>query len=81
MKSNLGRRGAETTDFTQHLEDRVRDLMDEREWLLSKIEAVGVLIGKNGCDCDCDHDVESHDEGCERCLACRISETLWGHER
>ena len=35
--------------------------------------AVKLLLEKNGCDCDCAHDAESHDPDCDRCLACRIS--------
>jgi hypothetical protein len=41
-----------------------------------KIHAIGELIADNGCDCECDHDFESHDDDCERCLACRISAAL-----
>lgn len=79
MKEDCGQKVvcADAPGCMKHWAERVRDLMDERDWLLSKIEGVGVLIGKNGCDCECDHDAESHDETCERCLACRISETLW----
>jgi hypothetical protein len=45
-------------------EQRIHDVLD--------------LIAKNGCDCECDHDVESHDADCERCLACRIEAVLQG---
>lgn len=34
---------------------------------------VGRMLAANGCDCDCDHCEEDHDDECERCLACRIS--------
>ena len=38
-----------------------------------RVGAVKLLLEKNGCDCACDHDAESHDSDCDRCLACRIS--------
>lgn len=38
------------------------------------------LIEKNGCDCECDHHWEDHDEECERCLACLIEHALNPHE-
>lgn len=38
-----------------------------------RVGAVKLLLEANGCDCDCNHDAESHDSDCERCLACRIS--------
>lgn len=41
-----------------------------------KIDLVRVLLGRNGCDCDCNHDAESHDGDCDRCLACNISEVV-----
>lgn len=34
------------------------------------------LIEKNGCDCECRHHWEDHDEDCERCLACLIEYEL-----
>ena len=42
-------------------------------WMWWALGAVKLLLGKNGCDCACDHDAESHDFDCDRCLACRIS--------
>lgn len=38
----------------------------------SKLDAIGKLLSQNGCDCDCDHAPEDHDDDCELCLACRI---------
>ncbi len=40
------------------------------------IARVNDVLGNAGCSCDCDHDVESHDEDCDRCLACCISEAI-----
>lgn len=44
--------------------------------LENKIEVIGRLLEENGCDCDCGHDRGYHEEDCEICLACRISEVL-----
>jgi hypothetical protein len=44
----------------------------------ARIAAVNHLLSQNGCDCECDHDAESHDDTCERCLACRIDAALNG---
>jgi len=41
-----------------------------------KLDLVRGLLERNGCDCECDHDAESHDDDCERCLACRIAEVV-----
>lgn len=37
-----------------------------------KLEAVRTLLAQNGCDCECDHGAEEHDDDCDRCLACCI---------
>jgi hypothetical protein len=42
----------------------------------SKLERVGDLLSANGCDCECEHDSESHYDGCELCLPCRIDEVI-----
>lgn len=34
-----------------------------------RLRVVRGLLEKNGCDCECDHCWEDHDEDCERCLA------------
>jgi len=39
---------------------------------------IGALLTANGCDCDCEHDAEGHDDDCERCLACRVEAALRG---
>lgn len=44
----------------------------------TSIAAVNRLLSANGCDCECDHAVEDHDDTCERCLACRIEAVLKG---
>lgn len=45
--------------------------------LQKRVEAAGELISQVGCDCPCDHDAESHDEECERCLQCLLCDILW----
>lgn len=39
----------------------------------AKLNRVRELLEENGCDCECDHHPEEHDDDCERCLACRIA--------
>lgn len=34
------------------------------------------LIEQNGCDCECEHHLEEHDDDCERCLACSIEKAI-----
>ena len=54
-----------------------KNLFNERNRLwreeADRVGAVRLLLEKNGCDCDCAHDAESHDSDCALCLACRIS--------
>jgi hypothetical protein len=38
-----------------------------------QLDVVRALLEENGCDCDCDHGGEEHEDSCERCLACRIA--------
>lgn len=40
--------------------------------LKDKLDAIGSLLMINGCDCDCGHHSEEHDDDCTLCLACRI---------
>ena len=42
----------------------------------ARLRVIRGLVEANGCDCECDHDFESHDDDCERCLACRVQEAL-----
>lgn len=37
---------------------------------------VGVVLAANGCDCDCGHSSDEHDDDCDRCLACRVEGAL-----
>lgn len=38
-----------------------------------KLDRVRELLAWNGCDCECDHSDEEHDDECDRCLACMIA--------
>ena len=44
--------------------------------LRAMLEKIGELLEANGCDCDCGHDHGDHDEGCDVCLPCRISDAM-----
>jgi len=41
-----------------------------------RLRAVRALLVWSGCDCDCGHDVDFHDDDCDLCLACRIEEAI-----
>lgn len=45
----------------------------EAEALLA-LAKVADLLSANGCDCECGHHYEEHDDDCERCFACRVEE-------
>jgi hypothetical protein len=45
------------------------------------IDAIIKLLEENGCDCDCGHGSEDHDDDCERCLGCRVSDVVQEYER
>lgn len=47
----------------------------------ARIASALKLIEKNGCDCECQHHWEDHDEDCERCLACMIEYALNPHAK
>ena len=41
-----------------------------------RLRAVRRLLEWNGCECECEHHWEDHDDDCDRCLACRIAEAV-----
>ena len=43
---------------------------------MAKLAAVAKLLVANGCDCDCEHHYEDHDDDCERCFACKVSAAI-----
>jgi hypothetical protein len=48
----------------------------EAEALLA-LAKVADLLSENGCDCECGHHYEEHDDDCERCLACRVEDACF----
>ena len=53
----------------------------ERDAALARVRNVEALLSLNGCDCDCDHSAEEHDEDCDRCFACQVQAALDGKDR
>jgi hypothetical protein len=49
-----------------------------RKPLQEKIDRICELLAANGCDCDCGHQLEDHDDDCDPCLACRIDDVVSG---
>jgi hypothetical protein len=56
------------------------DLYNERNRLWraagDKLDAIGSILDRNGCDCECEHHWEEHGDECELCLACQISAVI-----
>lgn len=66
-----------TPEAARALRDALTAALGETDTLHDR---VGAVLSDNGCDCDCGHDPESHNENCERCLACRVQAALDGAE-
>jgi len=62
----------------RHAEADAERLAKQLAGQTARIAAVNHLLSQNGCDCECNHDRESHDDTCERCLACCIDAALNG---
>jgi hypothetical protein len=41
-----------------------------------KLDDVRAILEQNGCDCECDHHHEEHDDDCELCLACQVGSAV-----
>lgn len=54
----------------------IKTLERKVELLQKALTEIRSIITANGCDCECDHCEEEHDEDCERCLACRIGKVF-----
>jgi hypothetical protein len=63
----------QTVEALRDVREALREAVGEKVRLRN---AVGKILERNGCDCECDHTHEEHDATCERCLACRISDAL-----
>lgn len=46
--------------------------------LLDVLDRVRAVLSEHGCDCECKHHYEEHEDKCERCLACRTEAALDG---
>lgn len=68
------------TDIQRGVAEKWKGLFEERSKLWQeaekKLESIGELLSANGCDCECDHSAEEHDDDCERCLGCMIGGVL-----
>ncbi|MFH0899068.1 MAG: hypothetical protein V2A73_00420 [Pseudomonadota bacterium] len=73
---DIARRYCPVDSGESHIRQGIPRLALERAEAVAKLVQVGELLAKNGCDCGCAHDAESHDDDCERCLACRIDEAI-----
>ena len=55
-------------------------ILEERAGVITdlerRIERVNHFLSANGCDCECDHSAEDHDDDCARCVACVIDGLL-----
>lgn len=65
-----------------HTVDRLVSMLEaEREEcarLEAVIERVGNVLAAHGCECECEHHADEHDDDCERCLGCRVEAALRG---
>lgn len=64
--------------FAEAERDAAQDRADKAEADAERLHCIGDLLADNGCNCDCDHHPDEHDDDCERCLACRIGAVLTG---
>ena len=62
------------------LENEVGRMAHALAGKVAKTDAVNRLLADNGCDCECEHHRDEHDDTCERCLACRIDAALNGKD-
>jgi len=74
--AELNEREADVQTLQTHIEVQ-REALQKTSKAVAKlvvpITKIEELLTENGCDCECEHCWEDHDEDCERCLACRIS--------
>ena len=65
-------RSAPNQPSWENAQIEVADLLEADE----RLRAVRRLLEWNGCECECEHHWEDHDDDCDRCLACRIGEAV-----
>lgn len=61
-------------DLSAEIAAKWQAMYRERQFAYDRVNAVLDVIEANGCDCECEHVAEDHDEDCDRCLACRIEQ-------
>jgi hypothetical protein len=78
-------KGAAEVDTKAKAAKAWEDLYNERNRLWraagDKLDAIGSLLERNGCDCDCEHHWEEHGDECDLCLACQISAAVGSWDR
>jgi len=74
--AELNEREADVETLQTHVEVQ-REALQKTSKAVAKlvvpITKIEELLTENGCDCECEHCWQDHDEDCERCLACRIN--------
>lgn len=63
-------------DALRAAEKRELEALEELDEATAILVAVAKLLMANGCDCECGHDSEGHDDDCERCFACKVSAAI-----
>ena len=56
--------------------DQYRAEIEAHARAQQKLDRICKLLSANGCECECGHHYEDHDDDCERCLACLIDEVV-----
>lgn len=75
-------RGAREAEQDEHNALALSDHYQREATIASvRLQRVRELLETNGCNCKCDHRFDEHEPECERCLACRVSETVGGQTR
>jgi len=77
--AELNEREADVETLQTHVEVQ-REALQKTSKAVAKLVVpmtkIEELLEENGCDCECDHCWEDHDEDCERCLACLIDAAI-----
>src|ERR1700761_4430137 len=52
------------------------ELLDAESAVAATRDGIGELLADNGCECECGHHPEDHNEECEHCFPCRVQAVL-----
>lgn len=55
-------------------------VLERVEELIGRLERLGTLLSAAGCSCECVHHYQEHLEDCDRCLGCRVAQTMWADQ-